>query len=133
MKIIIILTFLLLVLINCGPNQQSTFSGQIGTCTTKTILPGMPLTNGGALISCPDGSSSLISNGSFVLPVQFCPNPTTYPSTFSEVGFCINNQLWGVYSVNNGFLTLIVPGNYSSNGINSSCNFTVGPNCTVTN
>lgn len=63
--------------------------------------------------------------------VQFCPGITTYPSTFNEIGFCINNQLWAVYSANNGFLTLVPPGNYSSNAIGSSCNFTVNANCKI--
>lgn len=66
-----------------------------------------------------------------IIPVQFCPNTTTYPTTFSEVAFCINNNLYAVYSANDGFLTLIPPGNYTSNGINSTCTFQVLPNCIV--
>lgn len=69
------------------------------------------------------------SNG--ITPVQFCPNTTTYPTTFSEVAFCIDNNLYAVYSENDGFLSLIPPGNYISNGINSTCTFHVLPNCIV--
>lgn len=63
--------------------------------------------------------------------VQFCPGNTNYPTTFNEIGFCINSQIYAVYSANDGFLTLVPPGNYSSNAINSSCNFVVYPNCVI--
>jgi hypothetical protein len=63
--------------------------------------------------------------------VQFCPGSTNYPTTFQEVGFCINNQIWAVYSLNNGFLTLIPPGAYNSNALGSNCNFVVNPNCVI--
>ena len=72
-----------------------------------------------------------LPDGTPVTPVQFCPNTTTYPTTFSEVAFCINNNLYAVYSANDGFLTLIPPGTYNSNGINSTCTFQVLPNCMV--
>ena len=72
-------------------------------------------------------------DGTQVTIVQFCPGIVpTYPSNFPEIGFCISNQLYAVYSANDGFLALITPGTYSSNGINASCTFTVGPNCEVT-
>ncbi len=69
-----------------------------------------------------------------VTEVQLCPNNprTAYAATFSEVALCISDKLYGVYSTNGGFMTEIVPGTYSSNGINSSCTFAVGANCTVT-
>jgi len=65
--------------------------------------------------------------------VQFCPNTTVYPATFTEVGFCISGNLYAVYSDHGGFATYIPPGVYSSNGINSSCTFTVGDNCEISN
>lgn len=73
------------------------------------------------------------TDGSTITTVQFCSASTVYPSTFSEVGLCINGNLWAVYSANDGFLTEIVPGAYTSDGIGSSCNFTVLPNCIVSN
>lgn len=108
----------------------------------------------GALIVCPDGTQQFVSNGvdgqSIVGPqgpvglsgsngidatpitlVQFCPGTTVYPSTFVEIGLCISNNIYAVYSANNGFLTYIPPGNYSSNAIGSSCSFTVLPNCQI--
>lgn len=68
-----------------------------------------------------------------VYAVQFCPSSfvPSYPSSFPEVGVCIGNNLYGVYSANNGFMVLLPPGTYSSNGINASCTFTILPNCEV--
>lgn len=68
-----------------------------------------------------------------VAVVQFCTACTpTYPSTFSEIGFCIDNVLYATYSANGGFSTELTPGTYSSDGENCSCTFTVGNNCQVT-
>lgn len=68
-----------------------------------------------------------------IVPVEFCKGITpTYPSTFPEYGFNINGTIWAVYSANGGFLTKLTPGNYSSDGINASCNFNVSANGTVT-
>lgn len=64
--------------------------------------------------------------------VPLCPGTTHYPSTFIEIAFCIANNLYAVYSANDGFLTYVPPGNYSSNAIGSSCNLTVHPNCVIT-
>lgn len=72
------------------------------------------------------------TNATPVTVVNFCPGVTTYPTTFLEVGFCINNQLYAVYSENNGFLVLVPPGVYRSNAHGNSCNFTVYTNCVVT-
>ena len=75
-------------------------------------------------------------NGSpaqIISSVQFCPGVSNYPSTFPEIGFCIDNNLYAVYSANDGFLTLIPPGYYHSNAIGSNCNFMVLPNCQVSN
>jgi hypothetical protein len=74
------------------------------------------------------------SNGTIITVVQFCPGvDPSYPSTFPEVGLCINNNIYAVYSANDGFLTLITPGLYESNAVGSSCTFTVGDNCEITN
>lgn len=71
-------------------------------------------------------------NGTVVTPIQVCSGITpTYPSNFPEYVFCINNQMYGVYSANGGFMTLLTEGSYSSEGINASCTFTVGANCTL--
>lgn len=77
------------------------------------------------------------SNGTNATPVtivQFCPSSfvPSYPNTFPEIGFVIGGKIYAVYSANGGFLTLLTPGEYSSDGINSSCNFTVTANGTIT-
>lgn len=113
-------------------------SAQALACTTKAVPANAAAPNGGSLITCPT-SQSLILNGSNgtngVSPttVQLCRGTPSYPSTFVEVAFCLNNELYAVYSQNGGFMTLIPPGQYSSNGIGSSCSFTVLSGCRVEN
>lgn len=70
--------------------------------------------------------------GTVVSTVQFCPGATSYAGEFNEVGFCIGGNIYAVYSANDGFMSEIPPGEYSSDGINASCNFTVGANCSIT-
>src|ERR1035437_8090771 len=72
------------------------------------------------------------SPGTVILPVQFCDGTPSYPSTFPEVGFCLDGKLYAVYSTNGGFMTEIPPGRYESNAVGSRCDFTVGEDCTVT-
>lgn len=75
------------------------------------------------------------TNGTDLTPVQLiplCPGVPTYPSVFVEYGICVGNNLYGVYSANNGFLALLPPGTYTSNAIGSSCNMIILPNCVVT-
>lgn len=72
------------------------------------------------------------SDAAQITPVELCPGfVPKYPYSFPEYGLCIDNQLYGVYSANGGFLALLPPGTYSSNGINASCNLTVASNCRV--
>lgn len=75
------------------------------------------------------------TNGQDATPVtvvQLCPGTTIYPTTYVEVAFCIGGKLWATYSANGGFSTEIPPGTYNSNGVGSSCTFTVSSNCEVT-
>lgn len=83
------------------------------------------------LVSCGhDGTNG--APGTTISSVQFCPGSiATYPTTFPEIGFCIEGNLYAVYSANDGFLTEIPPGQYLSNAIGSSCNFTVLSNCVI--
>jgi len=75
------------------------------------------------------------ASGTVFTSVQFCPSSfvPTYPSVFPESGICYNGNLWGVYSENGGFWAELPPGQYSSDGINASCTFTIEPNCAVSN
>lgn len=111
------------------------------TCTDGTTASVSDGVNGLQGVVGPSGPVGLTGNsgpqgmagsaGTIITPVQFCPNITTYPTTFSEIGFCMDGNLYGVYSLNNGFLVYLPPGAYTSNGVNSSCNFTVLANCVV--
>lgn len=117
---------------------------------------------GSILIQCPDGSSQAIhsgidgtkgsdgqegaigpqgaqgiqglagADGTQITVVALCPGTPSYPSIFLEDALCINNALYGVYSANGGFLTLLPPGTYSSNAIGATCSLTVRPHCQVT-
>lgn len=71
------------------------------------------------------------ADGAIATVLQLCPGYSNY-GTFVETALCINNQLYGVYSANGGFLTLLAPGRYTSNGIGSACSFSVLPDCVVT-
>jgi hypothetical protein len=127
-----------------GPVGPQGPKGDPGTsCTVSTVLIGELTPTGGALITCDDGTNAFIANGAngsngsngtngtVVTPIQFCPGTSSYPSTFIEVGFCINDSIWAVYSANGGFLTEILPGKWSSNAIGSRCDFTVLPHCRI--
>lgn len=99
-----------------GPQGPAGSNGSNGTNGTDG-LPGAP------------GSPGL--DATPVTVVNLCPGSTSYPGVFIEIALCINNRLQAVYSVNGGFLTYLPPGNYSSNAVGSSCNFTVVSGCDV--
>jgi hypothetical protein len=123
----IVVIMALIQTLGCGQNGTNGTNGTNGSsCTVTTITS----PSAGSLISCTDGTQSLVLDGTVLTPVQFCSATTTYPSTFSEVGFCIDGSLYAVYSANDGFLTEVPNGTYDSDGINSSCSFTV-TGCTV--
>jgi hypothetical protein len=101
-------------------NSYAVCNGQVGATGNQGI---QGLTGAAGSAGAP---------GTVVSVVQFCPGTTSYPGTFAEVGVCIGGNIWAVYSANDGFLTEVVPGEYSSDGVNDSCNFTVAANCVVT-
>jgi hypothetical protein len=116
------------------------------SCTTTQ-------TTTGAVISCPNGTSSTISNGQQGIPglngpqgipglnaapttaVQFCPGYTpTYPTTFPESGLCVGGNIYAVYwDGTNAWLSLIPPGHYASTSTTAPCNFTVVAGCVINN
>lgn len=124
-----------------GPSGETGPTGSVGA-TGPTGETGAPGTPGLAGDQGPAGPTGPYGNtgpqgipGLNITPisiVQFCTGSTTYPTTFIEIGFCIGNNVYAVYSENNGFITYIPPGNYSSNAHGSSCSFTVGSNCAIT-
>lgn len=140
----LIIVYSVLLLSACGQQGVQGNTGPQGSpgnsngCTIASLLVSNEAPNGGSIIDCGDTSSIILngSNGSpgtVVAPVQFCPGVPSYPSTFPEVGFIINGSIYAVYSTNGGFMTLIPPGYYSSDGVGSSCNFTVNADNTITN
>jgi hypothetical protein len=90
---------------------------------------GAPGQNGLPGLVGPAGPQGLTGN-SPVTVVPLCPGVSNY-GAFVEVGLCINDSLYAVYSQNGGFMTLLAPGNYTSNAIGSACNLTVQANCAV--
>lgn len=82
----------------------------------------------------PQGDPGLpAQNPSPITPIQLCGACTpVYPNVFPEYGVCIDNQLYGVYSANGGFLALLPPGAYTSDGVGCQCTLTISANCQVT-
>lgn len=111
-----VLILMLSLLAACAPQKGDT--GRSGSQGDSIVGPVGPTGPRGA-----DGQPAQV--------VPLCPGVSSY-GTFVEVGLCINNQLYGVYSANGGFLTYLAPGSYSSNAIGSACSLTVQANCVVT-
>lgn len=93
-------------------------------------IPGVNGSNGQDGAQGPQGLPG--APGSTITEVQLCGGcQAAYPSVFPEIGLCIDNKLYGVYSANGGFMVELPPGTYSSNGINCSCTLTVASGCIV--
>lgn len=109
------------ILINGSPSPSSVIcNGMAGVVGPQGLQGAMGLTGANGQDSTP------------LTFVQLCQGIVqNYPNTFPELAICVNRNLYGVYSANNGFLVLMPPGAYSSNGINASCNFTVAPDCVI--
>ena len=112
-----------------GPQGQTGATGATGA--QGQIGPqGAP---GQIGLTGPQGTQGLPgTNATPITTVQLCGScHAVYPSVFPEVGVCIDNQLYGVYSANGGFFALLTPGTYSSDGIDCSCTLTISANCQV--
>lgn len=130
-----IIAIMMVGMVGCGRNGRAGVDGGVGPqgaqgnagATGAQGAPGNPGSNG---LNGTNGT-----NGADAAPltiVPFCPGFTpSYPNVFPEYGICLQNQLYGVYSANGGFMALLPPGTYSSNGINASCTFTISANCQV--
>ncbi len=132
---------------SCSVHQDT--HGATVSCTdgtTGVVVNGMDASPcgvssvpGGVKVSCPDGSIQTVmngtngTNGTVVTPIQLCSQyTTTYPSSFPEFGFCINNKLFAVYwDGTHAFEAEIVPGNYYSTSP-QTCTFHVAAQCVVT-
>lgn len=143
--------FIFLFLTGCGsagPSGQQGMNGANGangedgsSCHVTEVFANAQAPNGGALLICGPDSALLLNgipgkdgtDGTVINSVQLCPSNfvPTYPDIFPEIAFKIENKLYAVYSANGGFLVELVPGTYSSNGINASCTFTVSADGSV--
>lgn len=116
MKLILIMLFCLSCCLGCGKQGSRGQQGAVG-----------PQGNIGT--EGPTGA-----NGSTIMSVQLCGScQAVYPSDFPETAFCIDGNLYGVYSTNGGFLALLPPGQYSSDGVGCSCVFSILENCQISN
>lgn len=130
-----------------GPQGNPGLNGANGLgCYEYPVAPtGLsndPAQYGGMMITCAN-SAQLITNGTpgvngapgapgqAAQPVQFCSQYANN-SGFPEYGFCINNNLYGVFwDGHNAWMAELPPGGYSSTSSGAPCNFTILPNCQV--
>jgi hypothetical protein len=101
----------------------------LAACNQQLGLPGKDGVDGAA--GAPGSNGINGRDGSVVTFVKFCPHTASYPTTFPEVGLCVDGELFAVYSANGGFGVKLEPGNYSSNAIGSACSFEVHDDCVV--
>lgn len=107
-------------------------TGGVNVVITSTTTTASVICNGQAGSAGPSGARGLPGlNAAPVSVVYLCSQTPSYPSVFVETALCINNSLYAVYSIPNAFMTYLSPGAYTSTGIGSSCNLTVGENCNV--
>jgi len=117
---------LIIMFLLCGCTIQEGNDGKNGSsCTVQSMT-------GGALISCTDGTESIITNGSTAYSVVALINPCNSTNPFTEELLRLGNgELMAHYS--NGseqFLTLIPSGTYYTTDSNR-CMFTVDINNNV--
>lgn len=118
------------------PDGSQGPSGPQGATGTPGLGGAPGLTGGTGATGQPGASGPTGADGtpgSTISLIQLCASSfvPTYPSVFPEYALCLEGQLYGVYSANGGFLALLPPGQYSSDGINASCTFTILPNCVI--
>lgn len=134
MRALVASCFILLLLAACGSPDYLLVQGPAGPKGDVGAIgaTGATGSDGAQGATGPTGNSG--TDGQDATPVtvvKLCPQTASYPSVFVEYAICLGGQLYAVYSENNGFLALIPPGAYHSEGHGSSCNFTVGAGCVV--
>jgi hypothetical protein len=123
-----------------GPAGAQGVAGQTGAVGPQGTqgLPGSQGPQGVAGQTGPVGPQGEVGPqgvaGTSVSFDQLCPGfVPTYPTIFPEYAECVNGVLYGVYGENGGFWAELPPGTYSSDGINASCDLTIGADCSVSN
>lgn len=120
-------SLLAIILLSACRSDSPTYSTSPQlSCTVKQLSSGVSIT-------CPDGSTANLFNGSQITAVQFCAGQVEqYPTSFPEYGLCLNNTLYAVYwDGHNSWLAQVAPGNYLSTATGLQCNFTITTGCTV--
>jgi hypothetical protein len=129
-KVMLLLLANVLVFAACAP-KETIVKSYVG----KDGINGADGKNGTNGADGKNGTNGIDgTNGTDATPIQFitfCPGTAVYPSTFLEFGMRQGTNVYAVYSDRGGFLTLLLPGNYTSDAINSRCNFTVNADGTV--
>lgn len=90
--------------------------------------------NGTQGVTGPQGPEgvALAPSGSNPLPIMLCIGvEAKYLKNFPRWALCINNNLYGFYAENGGFMSILPPGHYESAGLVAMCVFTVSSNCVV--
>lgn len=156
LSIVVVMFVLAFVLMGCvGPTGDLGRQGTPGYTPVVAMLPASlsECLNGGVEVYV-DNAETIICNGvngnpggvgpqgpsgddgqdsNPVVIFKFCPNVVAnYPSSFPEYGIRLNNNVYGVYSANGGFLTLLIPGSYTTTGIGANCNFTIHNDGSIT-
>lgn len=114
-----------------GPSGQQGVQGPMGPQGFQGIPGIMGPVGAQGPIGIPGLNGTNGTPGTVVTPVQFCPGTTVYPSVFLEYGLLIGGKVYGVYSSLGGFWAYLPPGNYLSNAIGSSCDFTINNNGSI--
>lgn len=122
-----------------GSQGEAGATGASGTNGTNGTngSDGANGTNGSDGAPGADGANGVNgTNGADANPVttvQFCPGPTTYPSSFPEQALCLQNELYAVmWMGGQAWLSKVVPGHYATTSTGPVCSFTVSANCQVT-
>lgn len=128
LRSVVLIVGVAIMAVGCGVKGDRGPTGDIGSHGST----GQPGKDGTSIVG-PEGPAGVPGvNATGVVPVQLCPGfVPTYPSVFPESALCIGQRLYGVYSSLGGFLSLLTPGRYHSEGIGATCDFTVADNCVV--
>lgn len=107
-----------------GPQGPQGDAGQNGLSCTVSTVPN------GSVISCEDGTTSAISDGTEIEEIKLCPS--VLGGTFTEYLLRINDSLYGVYAKGQKIgITKLTPGVWNTTD-GRDCTFTVHGDGSVT-
>lgn len=107
-----------------GPQGPQGDSGTNGLSCTVSTVPN------GSIISCEDGTTTTVLNGTEIEEIELCPS--VLGGTFTEYLLKIDDALYGVYAKGQKIgLTKLTPGVWSTTD-GRDCTFTVHADGNVT-